>query len=198
MRKSDVVQWLATSLRDHLESSTLVSITDGAPHVDIAEDRDAVEGRPYPFVGITPVSNTPHERGIGTDITQPTAVNYSSGTVDSIDRTVTQTLRVTVTALTDGDRKLRSDLTEDIQHELGARVSTDEHPADITDIDVGEAAPSGRPSQFVYGDGIPIEIEYEYIRTDTDVIAAEEVNVDVDVGETADDPNAADAIDESV
>jgi len=198
MKRTDVVTWVYDTVVDVLDSTSLVDVTTPTQHVDIAEDRDDVSNRPYPFVAIAVNGVDPQTGGIGNDTSRVATVTYDGGVVSSVERARDKQLRCTVTVLTDGDRGLRTALTERVSDTIAVRADTERHPTDIDTVRVGEATPSGRPENYVYGDGIPLTIEYTTYITDDAVTAAETVNVDVAVSDDPTDDTPTTAYDETL
>lgn len=193
MRQSDVVEWLHDEIESFLSNSTLVSPSTPAEHVGLAEKRDE---RTYPFVGIQKIASTSETGGIGSGEIRVDEVTYdSNGVVQSITYRRDVTLRVEVLPTTDGDRHLRDNLLDDLADHFTVLARNGDVPEDIEPPSVEEATPQGRPDDFVYTDGLPMEIEYARYHTDDSVTAAEEVNVDVDAGDG--DGNTANSFDET-
>jgi hypothetical protein len=192
MRKSAVVTWLYDEVDRFYQGSSLVSLQAPTDHVGIAEGR---EPPTYPFVGIQEVSGTPQTAGIGGGTLRVhERTTDANDILQSVTYVRTTQLDVRLQPVTDGDRQLRDDLTEDLASHVEMQQRTGDTPEDMDILSVGDVTPTGRPDEFVYGDGIPLSVEYDYFRTDDDPDVAETVNVDVDV---ADEPqnSGSDAVD---
>lgn len=193
MRQSAVTTWLLDEIETFLTNTSLVSPSTPSNHVDEAQAHDE---QTYPFVGVQKIATNPQSAGIGNGELQVDSVNYgNNGNVQSIDYVRDVELRVEVIPTTDDDSALRDDLAEDLASRFALLARTDGYPSDIDSITVGEATPSGRPDEFVRGDGVPLEIDYERHLTDDTVTAAETVNIDVDVGDYDDDISESDDVD---
>jgi len=196
MRTSAVITWLHDEIATVLTNTTLVSLTTPESHVDLAQDRD---DQRYPFVGIDKRSSDPQSAGLGSGTSFVDSISTdANGVVQSVTRRRDKTLRVAVQTVTDGDEKLRDDLHEDIEDHLAHVARTGSYPDDIREITVHTTTPTGRPDEFVYGDGTPLEIEFSRFTVDDSITAAETVNVDIDAADDAGGTNADTAFDETL
>lgn len=189
MRQTDVIEWLASEAITVLNTVSYLSLETPANHVGLAQDRDE---EIYPFVGIQKISTASEDAGIGNGQLYAESASYSNGTIDSVTYGKDSTLRVNVIPTTDGDREVRDKLVEDLEDHF-LLFARDERsvPDDMEEPTVEEPTPQGRPEEFVYADGVPIEIEYTRYIENSDVTAAETVTLDIDTedgatGETTD------------
>jgi hypothetical protein len=183
MKESDVNDWLHSECVSILQSTSLLTLSTPNNHVGIAEDRD---DQTYPFIGIRGISSTSQSAGIGSGDMYVDSVNYSNGTADSVTFRREPTLRVELVPVTDNDQQLRDDLVDELVDHFSTLGRLDDYPADVEEVDVDEATVQGRPSEFVYADGVPLDVDYNRYVTKS-VAAAETVNVDIDASDTVDD-----------
>jgi len=194
MNQSDVTTWLLDELETILDTTSLVSLPNPTSHVDVADSHD---DQTYPFVGVQFISGDSESGGIGRGNLVVDNVNYDdSGLVQSIVRRKDITLRIEVVPVTDDDPALRDDLGDAITDHFSLVNEKGTHPDDIDEIRPEESSSAGRPSEFVRGQGLPLEIEYSRYLVDENVTGVESVNLDVSVGDTDnvvdedDDPTA--------
>lgn len=181
MRESAVINWLDSEIATFLSNSSLVSLTTPGDHVGLAKERDNDAGV-YPFIGIQQIATRPHSAGIGNGELAVDSFTYDvNGVLQSIDYRRDITLRLSVIPVTDGNAKLRDDLSEDLTDHLALVARQEDHPSDIDGMHVEEATPQDRSNDFVWADGIPLEIEYERYIIDSNPDVAETVNIDIDV-----------------
>lgn len=196
MEKDDVIDWLYDEAVSVLTDSTHVSLGTPGDHVGLAERRD---DQTYPFVGIQEIATSQAPQGIGNGDVYVADTTYTSGTLQSITYGVEPTLRVELIPLTDGDRRLRDQLTSELADHFSILARTESYGhADVENVATEEGTPQNRSSEFVYAEGVPVEVTYQRYTTDTDPDVVDEVNVDVDVSDTPlDDSDDADGFDES-
>lgn len=180
MRQSAVIEWLHDEISTFLSGSPLVSLTTPDNHVALAERRDE---QVYPFVAIQKITTRPQTMGLGSGNVYVDELNYVSGSLDSVTYARDLAFRVEAIPLTDGDAKLRDDMTEDLGDHLSVISRTDAYPTDIEALDVGEHSPDERTDDFVRGDGISLGIEFTRYVTDNDPQVAEEVDLTITVGD---------------
>lgn len=200
MRESAVLTWVMDECVDVLTNTSLVSLSTPGDHVDIAEPG---MDHPYPFVGVQKIASTPQSAGIGSGDVFVDAVNDTDndGYVDEIVKRRDIILRVSVIPVTDNDAKLRDDLSEDLADHFAVLGREGTGKSDIGEITSGGASPQGRTDELIRSDGVPLEIPYSRYIVDDSVVAAETVNVDVDVTDDnpdVDDTTDQDAINDSV
>jgi hypothetical protein len=189
MRQSAVIEWLHDEISDFLGGSTLVSLSNPDNHVSLAEQRD---DQVYPFVAIQKIASNPESAGVGSGNLYVDELSYKAGALDAVTYGRDFDFRVEVIPLTDGDAKLRDDLTEDLGDHLSIVARTGAHPNEMGPIDVGEATPDERTDDFVRGDGISLGIEYSRYATDDDPDVAESVELTVSVGDYDDEVSESD------
>lgn len=182
MKTTDVKEWLHDECVTVLANTNAVTLNSPASHVDHADERD---GQTYPFVGIREISSTSRSAGLGNGSVYVADLTYENGIVQSITYKVVPTLRVELLPLAENDRGLQSTLGDDIIDHFLILSRRDEYPADVETVSVEEASPQHRNDEYVYADGIPVEVTYERYRTES-VTAAEAVSLDVSVGDTLD------------
>lgn len=179
MRQTAVINWLHDEIVTFLSNSSLVSLSSPGDHVDLVDERD---DNPYPFVGIQKIGSNDNNAGIGNGQVFVDSLSYdSTDTLVSITYRRDVTFRVNVIPVTNNDAKLRDDLADDLDDHFARLARNGPLASDMDDLRVEEATPQGRPDEFVYGDGIPIEIDYSRYQTDNDPLVADTVNVDIDV-----------------
>lgn len=196
MRESTVINWLNDEISTFLSNSSLVSLSTPDEHVGLAQERDS-NSQVYPFVGIQQIASRPHSAGIGSGELSVDFHSYDSNDLlTAIDYRRDVTLRLSVIPTTDNDAQLRDDLGEDLTDHLALVARKKDHPTDIDGMHVEEATSQNQSEDFVWADGIPVEIEYERYITDNDPAVAETVNIDIDVTDDLDTSSSSDAFSE--
>lgn len=191
MKQTDVIRWLSDELDTALSNSDVVTLTNRGPHIGLANARP--EGL-YPFIGIDYDGGDPRSAGIGADTTFVDSKSFDeNGILESITYRRDTELDVTVHVLTDGDRERRDNLADDIQGHLHILARTDDYPSDMSEFAVGDANPSSRPDEFVYGDGTSLELEYSTFWVDDQPDVAKDVNIDIEVADDASGTNSSTA-----
>ena len=204
MKRTDVIDWVDGEITTVLSNTTLLSLSSPDDHASLIEQRQPPT---YPFVGIQPISSRTETGGIGNGNAVVDSLSFDANDVlQSITYRRDETLRLELVVVTDDDAKLRDGLETELEDHFAVLARKDDDIDDTLADDMddlrldGEATPGGRPSDFVYGTGIPIEIDYNRFITDSDVTAAETVNLDIDVGDSDTDVSEssdADAYDET-
>lgn len=185
MRQTDVIKWVAEEVVTIYNDISYLSLSQPSQHVGLANDRDTER---YPFVGIQKIATATSNAGIGNGQLHVVDIQYQNGLADAIVYGRDSTLRLNVIPVTDNDQQLRDKLLGDIEDHL-LLYTRDERtvPDDMDEPTVTDATPQDRAEEFVYADGIAIEIPYTRTITDDSITAAEAVNLDIDVGEDIDD-----------
>jgi hypothetical protein len=189
MRQSAVIEWLHDEISTFLSGSSLVSLSNPDNHVALAEQRD---DQVYPFVAIQEVSSVTVKKGKGDTNVYVAGLDYTSGVLNAVTYARDVRVRLEVIPLTDGDAKLRDDLTEDLNSHLSIQSRKKEYPTDIRSFDVGESSPNERTDDFVRGKGVELKITFTRYEVDDDPEVATEVNLTLNVGDYDEDITEAD------
>lgn len=196
MNTDDVINWLYSEVTTLLADTDLASLNTPSDHVALTNQRDGDDDGPYPFVGIRPLNAANTSAGIGNGSLYVDDVQRTDGVVDSIVYRAEPTLRVELVPVTNGDRRLRDNLVDDLTDHFSLLARTNNHPEDIETVTPDESAVQNRSDAFIYGDGLPLDVSFKRYATDNDPDVAESVNLDVDVSETPlDDSDDTDAFD---
>jgi len=198
MQQSAVIEWLDYQIATVLADTSLLSLSTPTEHVGLAQRRDT---QIYPFVGIRTISAQPLEGGLANgELFVDTLTKDGNGVVQSITYRRESRLRLEVDPVTDGNPKLRDELVAALVDHFTLLERRDNTPDDIT-LSVAEASPQDRADEFVRLSGLTLVIEYERFITDDGPVVADEVNLDVDVGDSDDtvsESEDADAFDELI
>ena len=196
MKRTDLIQWLHSDIVGVLDTTTLTSFDTPAQHVGLARGSD---NHPYPFVGIDTADTTPDSMGIGNETLVVDSLEYDAdGVLQSRTYRRETPLPVTIQVLTDGERELRSDLTDELHDHFNLTQEQGAFPADVDTIDDRGVTISGRPDEFVYGHGLRLTITYKQYITDDDPDVAEEVDLTFDVADDVDGTDSATAFDDII
>jgi hypothetical protein len=201
MLRSDINEWLNDEVVLFYNFTPLVSLSSPDDHVGMANSRDE-DSTIYPFVGIRKVGSRPESAGLGNRKVFADTLNYDDNDVlTSIDYRREVTYNVELVTITDGNQKLRDDLSEELAAHFSLVARLEEYPDDVEKLDVDSTEPDSRTDEWVYGEAVPLDITYSSITTRTDIPAAESVNLDVDVSDDldvdVDDTSDPDAFDET-
>lgn len=192
MQLSAVNDWLDGEVVSFFEATTLVDLANPDAHVDLVQSRDDYA---YPFVGIRPIATPSATQGLGNgNQTADDATYDDNGVLQSITYRRDATYRLELAPLTDGDRRLRDDMAGELVDHFALLVKKDDLPDDVSALRIDDGEPGGRPDEYVYGTGIPLEVDFQRYTVDDDPQAAESVDLDVTVSDD-DDPNVGDTTD---
>lgn len=201
MRQSDVNEWINDEVVSFYNTTSLVDLSSPDEHVGVVNRRND-DVPTYPFVGIQKISGTPDSAGLGnSELFVDEKTHDVNGILTSITYRRDVTYRLNLIPVTDGKPLFRDNLVDDITDTFSLIARQNAYPSDVNSLMVDEATPQGRSDDFVYADGVAMEIKYSRYITDDDPTAAETVNLDIDV--TDDDPDVdddtdADAFDETL
>lgn len=186
MQQRDVIEWVADELVTVVDDTTSVSTPSN--HVDLVEEFDE---QTYPFVGIRKLASNPQSAGIGNGRLFVDSFTYNdSGVLTSITYRRETRLRIEMIPTTDDDAGLREDLATAIADHFSLLQRRDEYPDDLVNPQVGDGTPQDRREDLVRADGVPLEVTYKRYITDDDPTVAEDVTLDVDVGDTIRDADS--------
>jgi hypothetical protein len=189
MKQSEFTEWLFDELKQVLVDTSdtgITSVSEASDNVDIANgDVD----HPYPFIGVQTISTNPQAAGIGTGQLRVVDEVYdTNGVLQEVTRQRESTTRMNLIPVTDGNPHLRDELSDAIVDHFTLLESKGNYPDDITFEQIGESSPEGRPEEFVRSTATTLVVSRERNLVDSNPVVAEEINVDVDVGdETSDD-----------
>lgn len=189
MKQTDLITWFYDEVVTVLTDTSLVALDDVQQHVGLARERETPR---YPFIGIDHDGGDPRSAGIGSDTTFVETLTFDNNDIlESITYRRDTELTVELQTLTDGDKELRSELAQEIRGHFAILSRQQTYPTDVQTLRVQETRQTGRPDEFVYGNGTVFPVTYSTFVTDPDPDVAETVNLAVEAAEDRDGTNSS-------